>query len=245
MRFKSPFLVKVAGYACGTCLKIVFRTLRKDVRLAPNVRPFNNQGPERFIFSAWHDSAVLAAFGGKHERTVALTSRHRDGTFVESIVGSVGVNSVRGSSARGGQRAARELLKIAQDHDIVITPDGPRGPRRVMSKGIVYLASRTGNAMVPTAYACEKAWEIPGSWTTQTIPKPFSSAVFLAGDAIFVPPDLDRDGIEHYRVQMQNAMNALQERATATIKNRSALATSRELTSPELPATSTASEKAA
>lgn len=217
MRLRSPFLVKTAGRGCGRALWLLFGTLRKEVHLAPNVRPFHNKGPERFLFSAWHDSAVLAAFGGKHERTVALTSRHRDGTFVESIVGSVGVNSVRGSSARGGQRAARELLKIAEDHDIVITPDGPRGPRRIMSKGIVYLASRTGNAMVPTAYACENAWEIPGSWTTQTIPKPFSRAVFMASDPIFVPSDIDRDGIEHYRCQMQDAMDALQLRANALV----------------------------
>ena len=217
MRLRSPFLVKTTGRLCGNVLWLLFRTLRKEIHLAPNVRPFCNKGPERFLFAAWHDSAVLAAFGGQHERTVALTSQHRDGSFVESIVGSVGVNTVRGSSARGGQRAARALLQIARDNDIVITPDGPRGPRRVMSKGIVYLASRTGNAMVPTAYACGNAWEIPGSWTTQTIPKPFSRAVFLAGPPIFVPSEIDRNEIEKYRRQMQEAMDTLQEQAKSLI----------------------------
>lgn len=210
MRFNSPFLVKLAGRTCGLGFRMLFSTLQKELHLAPGATPYNNPGPQRFLFAAWHDSAVIAAFGGKHSKTVALTSRHRDGAFVEGVVGAKGVKSVRGSSGKSGSRAARELMETAKQHDIVITPDGPRGPRRVLSRGIVYLASRTGNAVVPTAYACENAWEIPGSWTTQIIPKPFSRVVLMAGEPIFVPPDVPRDEIETHRAGIQAAIDKLQ-----------------------------------
>jgi len=213
MRIKSRRLMKLAGHCCGVGFRLLFSTLRKELHIAAGAKPYDNPGPQRFLFAAWHDSALLAAFGGRHSKTVALTSRHRDGEFVESVVRSVRVKSVRGSSGQSGRRAARELIDIAKDHDIVITPDGPRGPRRVMSRGMVYLASKTGNPVVPTAYACENAWEIPGSWTNQYIPKPFSRVVLMAGEPIFVPADLPRDEMEAYRVQIQQTIDELQQLA--------------------------------
>jgi len=200
----------------------LFRTIHKDVRTS-GVSPYNASGSQRYLYSVWHDSAVIAAFGGKHNRTVALTSRHRDGSFVASIVSAVDVGTIRGSSGRSGRTAARQLLRVARTHDIVITPDGPRGPRRTMSRGIVYLASRTGNPIVPTAFACSRAWEIPGSWTTQVVPKPFSHVALLAGDPILVPADLAQDEIETYRVRLQLAMDALQDRATSIVHQNSSV----------------------
>lgn len=210
MRIKSPFLIKAAGRLGFSVLHSVFATLKQDLHTVV-VNPYNSFGDQRYLFSVWHDSSIIAAFAGKHHRTVALTSRHRDGSFVESIVAPLGVKSVRGSTGRSGQRAARELLEVAKQNDIVMTPDGPRGPRRTMSRGIVFLASRTGNPIVPTAFACEKSWEIKSSWTTHTIPRPFSRVVLLAGQPIFVPPDINSDGNQMYLDLAQKAMDDLQD----------------------------------
>lgn len=229
MRINSPFLVKSVGRACGSAFWLLFRTLQKEVRTTVGACPYDATGSQRYLYSVWHDSALLAAFGGRHTRTVALTSRHRDGSFVASVVGTLGVGTVRGSSGRRGQAAARKLIQVAQTHDIVMTPDGPRGPRRTMSRGIVYLASRSGNPVVPTAFACSSAWEIPGSWTTQTIPKPFSRVALVAGDPISVPANLDRDAIEDYRQRLQSAMDVMQQRADAMIqRTRSAVLPSKQ-----------------
>jgi lysophospholipid acyltransferase (LPLAT)-like uncharacterized protein len=159
------------------------------------------------LFSIWHDSAVIAAFGGRHARTVALTSRHRDGTFVENILRAVNVPSIRGSSGRTGSRAAMEMLRKSQTHDFVITPDGPRGPRRTMSRGIVYLASKTGNPIVPTAFACSNPWDVKGSWTSLTIPKPGSRLVLLAGEPINIPPELETSELAQYVKSVQRQMS--------------------------------------
>ena len=210
MRIKSPFLIKMAGRLGCSILYSLFRTLKKELHTSV-VNPYNAVGDQRYLFSSWHDSSILAAFGGQHNRTVALTSRHRDGSFVESIVGGIGVGSIRGSTGRSGQRAARELLEVAKQKDIVMTPDGPRGPRRMMSRGIIYLSSRSGNPIVPTAFACENSWEIKSSWTTHTIPKPFSRVVLLAGEPIAVPADISTEGLKLYQDLAQKAMNELQE----------------------------------
>lgn len=219
MRFQSPLLVRFAGILFASGLWLLFRTLRKALCLPAGISPYDAEGQQRFLFSVWHDSTIMAAFGGRHTRTVALTSCHRDGSFVASILDRIGVGTVRGSTGHSGRNAARQLLSVAKSHDIVMTPDGPRGPRRTMSRGIVFLASRTGNPIVPTAFACASAWEVPGSWTTQTIPKPFSNVVLMAGDAISVPAELDQDEIELYRVRVQVAMDALQDQAASLMRN--------------------------
>ena len=158
-------------------------------------------------------SVVMAAFGGRHARTVALTSHHRDGSFVTSVLKAIGVPAVRGSTGHRGGNALREILTTAQDRDIVMTPDGPRGPRRKMSTGTIFLASRSGRAIVPTAFACESSWTIPGSWTSLVIPKPFSKVFLLAGDPIEVPADVSRDNLTQYAAQIQGQMDHLNAQA--------------------------------
>ena len=91
----------------------------------------------------------------------------------------------------------------------MITPDGPRGPRRKMSVGIAYLASRTGRAVVPTAYSCARCWRIRGSWTDLLIPKPFSKVFLLAADPIEVPAELDSAHLQEQVVLIQAEMNRL------------------------------------
>jgi lysophospholipid acyltransferase (LPLAT)-like uncharacterized protein len=47
------------------------------------------------------------------------------------------------------------------------------------------------------------------------IPKPFSRIRAISGDPIFVPPDLDREGIAHYVGVVQAAMDRLHDDTVA------------------------------
>ncbi len=101
------------------------------------------------------------------------------------------------------------MMTTAKDQHIVITPDGPRGPRRKMQSGIVFLASHTGRAIVPTAFACIRSWRIKGSWTDLLLPKPFTKIFLLAGEPVEVPPDLSREEVARYTVLVQEEMDRL------------------------------------
>ena len=217
MRINSPILIKLAGRVAGNMLRLLFRTLNVEIH-AGSVNPYGEKAEGRYLFPLWHDSAVMGTFGGRTDNTIGLTSRHRDGTFSESILRTVGVRSVRGSSGRTGQRAARELIKQAAKHDIVITPDGPRGPRRVMSRGMIFLASKSGSRIVPSALVCSNAWEVQGSWTSLTIPKPFSRVVIVVGEPIHVPPNLSDHDLEFYRETAQRRMDELQPLAQSELE---------------------------
>lgn len=217
MRIKSPLLIKAAGRLGYVLFSAFFMTVKKD-RYVACADPYEWNGDQRHIFSLWHEHCIVANFVGRTRRAVALTSRHRDGSFVESILAPAGVKTVRGSTGRGGNQAARELIQVAATKDIVMVPDGPRGPRRTMSRGTVYLASRTGSPIVPIAYACDRYWEIKSSWTSHYIPHPFSRVIMCAGPVVEVPAEIGSDGLQVYQDRAQVAMDAIQQEAEDRIR---------------------------
>ena len=210
MRIRSRFIMRLLGGTFWALIALLFRTLRLKFREeTPGTNPYDTTTTERFLYCVWHDSMVIPAFAGQHRGTCALTSNHADGSFVAEVLCMVGITPIRGSTNRMGPIAFRELLTAAHDGHVVITPDGPRGPARVMTAGIVYVASRTGRAIIPTAYICKHAWKIRGSWTDLLIPQPFSHVDLLAGLPIRVPPDLSSEQLRCYIAIVQAAMDRL------------------------------------
>jgi lysophospholipid acyltransferase (LPLAT)-like uncharacterized protein len=86
-----------------------------------------------------------------------LISQHGDGEIIARIIARFGHEAVRGSSTRGGAGALRALIKLGRSgRDVVVTPDGPKGPRQVAKLGVVQLAKATGLPIVPLTFACSK-----------------------------------------------------------------------------------------
>ncbi|MCA9265039.1 MAG: lysophospholipid acyltransferase family protein [Planctomycetales bacterium] len=213
MKIQNQIIISVLGYGFCLAMRALFWTIRCDQRPLGVTNPFSPETEESFVFSIWHDAVIPPLFGGRHRRMAALTSRHKDGAFVAAILRFLGIVAVRGSTGRGGVRALRQLLEIAGDRHITITPDGPRGPRRQVSSGIIYVAARTGTPIVPTAFVSTRNWSIPGSWTTLEIPQPFSRVVMYAGPPIRIPPQLTRQQIQGYCRRVQRAMEDVEQLA--------------------------------
>jgi lysophospholipid acyltransferase (LPLAT)-like uncharacterized protein len=119
---------------------------------------------------------------------------------------------VRGSTTRGGVRAVREILDLDGRYNIVVTPDGPRGPRRQVERGLPFLASRTKMAVVPAGFAYHRCWRLP-SWDRFAVPYPGSPAVGVIGAPIEVPPDAGRSELERYRLAIESALLEVTEQA--------------------------------
>jgi lysophospholipid acyltransferase (LPLAT)-like uncharacterized protein len=104
------------------------------------------------------------------------------------------------------------MLRVGGAAHLAITPDGPRGPRRQVQQGLVYLAARTGMAIVPVGIAFSKAWRMR-SWDCFAMPKPWSSAVCVTCEPIEVPGDTDRAQLITYTERVVNAMQHVGELA--------------------------------
>lgn len=112
---------------------------------------------QRAIFAFWHARQLLMPFAYRGERAYVLISQHQDGEIIARIVERFGFLAVRGSSTRGGVEALRELIRLGRSGlDLVVTPDGPKGPAQVAKIGVIQLARATGLPIVPITAACSK-----------------------------------------------------------------------------------------
>ena len=168
------------------------------------------RGPNLYVF--WHEYILFPLYLREHNFLTMLLSQHRDADILSDVATRMGFEFVRGSTKRGGERAIRELFSAGRSRHLAITPDGPRGPRRHMAPGAVYLASRLGMPIVAIGFGYDRPWRLK-SWDRFAIPRPFCRARAVVSNEIFVPPNLSRDGIEEYRMRIQDLLNELTSQA--------------------------------
>ncbi len=166
--------------------------------------------PHLYLF--WHEYILFPLYVREHSYLTMLLSQHRDADILSEVATRMGFDFVRGSTRRGGERAIRALFAAGRSRHLAITPDGPRGPRRTMAPGAIYLASRLGMPIVAIGFGYDRPWRL-NSWDRFAIPRPFSRARSIVSEPIVVPPDLPRDGIEEYRIKIQNLLNDLTSQA--------------------------------
>jgi lysophospholipid acyltransferase (LPLAT)-like uncharacterized protein len=134
------------------------RSMRMDSQGHEPVDALYRQG-QHIILAFWHAQQLMVSLELEY-RTMevnALISQHQDGEIIARIISRFGHRAVRGSSTRGGALALRELIRLGRSGaDLVVTPDGPKGPRQVAKLGVVQLAKATGLPIVPMAFSCSK-----------------------------------------------------------------------------------------
>jgi len=208
MKIRNRRLVGAAGWVGTRTARLLFRTLRfqyqpLDLDCTPGAIPIN----ERLIYCIWHENLLLPAVYFGRPDIAVLISQHADAQILGSLITSFGMHMVCGSTTRGGIEAVRKLIREdAPWRHLAVTPDGPRGPRRVVQPGIVYVASRTGMKIVPCGVGYRRPWRA-GSWDRFAIPRPFTRSRGITGKPIVVPDGLKAAELEPYRQLVQTEMD--------------------------------------
>jgi lysophospholipid acyltransferase (LPLAT)-like uncharacterized protein len=140
-----------------------------------------------------------------------MISSHADGELIASTVKNMGYFPIRGSSTKGGMKAAREFAIDDSPNDMAITPDGPRGPKMIAQPGAVYIASRGGFSLIPVAVEASSKWEL-NSWDSFMIPKPFCRLKVLAGEPILIDKGINGKEINKYSELLGEKMKELSGR---------------------------------
>ena len=161
------------------------------------------------IYAVWHGQILLLPLLYGRRAVCVLASRSRDGELLTRYIGQFGIEAVRGSSSRGGAAALRHLARwLEEGREVVVVPDGPRGPAEVVKPGIVGLARLSGAAIVPVAVGASSEWRL-GSWDGFRIPRPFARCVARFGEPIHVARVVDRRAEEAVREEVEAALRAL------------------------------------
>ena len=189
------------------------KTLRFRVEDPAQVLPASREQP--FILSVWHNRLLLLppvfSLCFPHRRSVGLISASRDGDFVSILVERFGHGTVRGSTSRKGVIALRQLVDaLAAGTNVLITPDGPRGPLYEINQGIIYVAQKSGASIVPMQLEFGNAWRLK-SWDRFFVPKPFSKVRVIFGEPLHVGRTAGAEEFEKERLRVQSALMELVE----------------------------------
>lgn len=139
-------------------------------------------GDEQHVCVCWHGELLMSpqAYRKIHKKhpASAIISSHFDGSLIASTLKMLGIRSLRGSSRNGAKQVLLQAFKsIKSGEEVLITPDGPRGPRQHMSDGAIGIALKSKLPIFVMNYRAEKYWQL-NSWDRFVIPKPFTKVDF-------------------------------------------------------------------
>ena len=192
-------LGSLSGLAISSFVTRWMETLDyKGLFFDPDVDPASPdfQGPAIYVF--WHEYIPFLFYLRGHCRIAMLLSKHQDAEWLSQAARHMGFSIVRGSSRKGGDAALRELMRRGRTENLAITPDGPRGPRRKLASGAIYVSSALQIPIVPVGLGYDSPRRLP-TWDRFAVPRLGSRARAVLGPALQIPPNLDREAIESYR----------------------------------------------
>ncbi|MBQ8634626.1 lysophospholipid acyltransferase family protein [bacterium] len=171
-----------------------------------------NYPKEKCVFALWHAHQCGVFSCNMHRKTCIMVSNSQDGEIISRAANAVGVETVRGSQNKGGAKASLELIKRIKEDDVngALTIDGPRGPNRVVKKGIIEIARMSGVPIVPAVYwSPQKRFLEFKSWDKFRFPLIGTKLVMVFGEPIEVKENLSEDEIEEIRLKTENSLKAI------------------------------------
>jgi lysophospholipid acyltransferase (LPLAT)-like uncharacterized protein len=217
MKIRHPWLIKIVSLLGFLVMRLWLSTLH--IRMWSAVPGFDWTWPRRgkkYVFTFWHEDLLVPThFMGPAYRI--LISHHADGELIAEICHLCRAGTIRGSTTRGSIEATRQMLRARERWHIVVVPDGPRGPRRRLKPGPVFLAAHTGLAVVPVGIGYSHAWRLP-TWDRFVLPRPGSSAHIILAEPVYVPASTGKEQIDAYCRLVERRMHEAAELAERLAK---------------------------
>lgn len=201
------FLSYIASLLLKHYLKFVYLTTKWEYILPRyySLEDFNES--KKTIFAFWHNRLALAPYiFGKHKNTHALVSTHKDGKIIANILLLLGHKVIEGSTNRNPFSAIRSIISALNDNcNVVITPDGPRGPKYKINSNIIGIAKRSGADIIPLSFNISNNI-ILSSWDSFIFPLPFSKGTIIIGEKLELSEneELAMDNLEKELVMLKD-----------------------------------------
>ncbi len=203
-----PVVLAIAPWVGAGLMRCLYRLLR--------VVHVNSGYPEGCIARGepavaafWHGRLLMLPFLYPGQARTILISQHRDGEYISRIATILGLEVIRGSATRGGARAFKQMVRaLREGRHLAITPDGPKGPRGKVKVGVIEIAKLTGAPILPVSFSAERRRFLK-SWDAFLVPLPFSRAVYVWGEPIYVEPTASKEEVAKYQELLEARLDLL------------------------------------
>ncbi len=140
-----------------------------------------------FVIASWHQNCFAGILSHAGQNLALLVSRSFDGNLISAVAHRLGLETIRGSSRKGGQDALTELIqRVSVGQRAAFTVDGPKGPIYEVKRGIFQLSASTSAPILPLLAIADRYWTIKKSWDRFRIPKPFARVSVIYGKPFIV-----------------------------------------------------------
>ncbi len=217
LTWKDKILLAIVPLFGSLVLRLLSLTIRKKTLYSERFQKFRDQG-QPVIGAFWHQRLLMMPFLPPPGKTGMLISQHRDGEFIARAIKYLSIDSVRGSTTRGGLSALRGMVRYYREGgNLAITPDGPQGPKHVVQMGVIELARLTGSPIFPLTYGASRK-RVLNNWDHFIIPIPFCRIVYIWGEPVWVPRNSKREEMGEKRLLLQHRLRQVTEEADRFFK---------------------------
>lgn len=165
------------------------------------------------VLLIWHGRICLVPFFFRKRNIMPLISPSEDGEIVARIMSGWGYKILRGSGSHVIVKAWGTMVKeLQQGGEVLIVPDGPKGPNRKMKIGALKLARQTGAYLMPFSFSTSRK-KFLNSWDSFLMFYPFRKVVAVYGNPITIPPNLNDNELEDERKRIEKLLVDLDEKA--------------------------------
>ena len=157
-------------------MRIIWVTTRKKFHYITEI------DAQQHVCVTWHGELLMSPQAYRHihkkHPASAIISSHFDGALIARTLQFLKIRPLRGSSRKGARQVLLQAFKsIKSGEEVLITPDGPKGPRHTMSDGAVGIALKSKLPIFVMNFTAKSYWQL-GSWDKFVIPKPFTQVDF-------------------------------------------------------------------
>jgi lysophospholipid acyltransferase (LPLAT)-like uncharacterized protein len=195
---KLSFLNNILSKIAYGLLFLYLKTLRVQIINLKKTLSLSAVDPSGSVFLLWHDSLLLLPL--MHQLTEKkplhiLISYSKDGDIASGLAELFPNVSALRVRHTGRQNALKEMIRLLQENNnILITPDGPRGPRHSVKDGAIFAAKHSGASIIPIVWKASRQITLH-SWDRFKIPLPFSKITLQ------VLPKIDPRSVESSTLQ--------------------------------------------
>ncbi len=162
------------------------------------------------VLCGWHGRSMIASIFFRRCGFWVIISKSKDGDIQTHVFQNLGFKVIRGSTGRGGERALIESIReLRKGETMAITPDGPRGPSKVVQGRIMLMAKKAGAWLVPCGVSAKPRF-LAKSWDRYMVPYPFAKCIMNFGQPMAVPADASDEEVEEIRLKLEAEISRLE-----------------------------------
>lgn len=209
-------LAYLFAYSSKLIIRILLWTCHLEVEGLSKFIDTASKNPS--ILVLWHNRlALMAEFLHRYAPLFVYTafiSKSKDGEALAILAESYKIGKVIRVAHNLRHQALKNAISLLKKNGevLIITPDGPRGPRYQMKPGISVAAREASAFIIPFTWTSDRYWELK-TWDKMRIPKPFSRILVSIGDPLAVSETLT---IEEETLTLQSHLRRFSNRNEIT-----------------------------